>query len=616
MSTVVGFDFGTTNSVMSIVVGGRSIPLLEDGMPHPSVVCYQGNQVTVGRKAKLKLASADKGVIGNIVKSPKTLLGKQSVEVDGHTYSPKDVVRDIVRYVREHAIASPTVTSETFERAVVTIPIDMNGERRRELRQACRMAGLGVVQFVHEPLAALYGHLRTQPDFENELRRLNRQMILVFDWGGGTLDLTLCRIEDGMLVQVKNEGCSEVGGDIIDDILVNEIERLELAARNINIPVGIQVGARARLRAAAEAAKVQLSSKESHSLLLTDYFASDAGDADIMLRLTRGDFEACIASKVDQGVRRIDALLSKANVDPASIQLCLATGGMVNIPLIQSRLLELFGSRRVQVSTRGSTIISEGAAWIAHDKARLSLSKNIELLVARQAYFPLLKAGCLMPREGDVHAPPPISMYCVDPTDGVAKFQICVPNRPGRSVQVTDDRDVLGVLTIAVASELQPLLERLYVKLAVDEDLVLHVSAESTVANSVDKTEIYNLEFGLEVFSRDEQDDEKDDGYVPPKVVTKRPTNGGVMVRANISERKDDLSLVPGEVLAPYAREYFGWAAGYFDPARGPAPISDLEKRMYQACAMCGKIRCECSAIRTRGYKPEPPKIPQLTNLG
>ena len=604
MSTVVGFDFGTTNSVMSIVVGGRSIPILEDGMPHPSVVCYQGSQITVGRKAKQRLTSADKGVIGNIVKSPKTLLGRQSVEVDGHTYSPKEVVRDIVRYVRMHANESKTTSNESFERAVVTIPIDMNGERRRELREACRMAGLAVVQFVHEPLAALYGHLRTQPDFENELRRLNRQLILVFDWGGGTLDLTLCRIEDGMLVQIKNAGCSEVGGDVIDDMLVNEIERLELASRNIAHEVGVQVGAKSRLRAAAEAAKVQLSSKDSHSLLLTDYFSSDAGNTDIMLRLNRGDVEACISSKIDQGMRRIDALLASANVDPASIRLCLATGGMVNMPLIQSRLLELFGSGRVQVSTRGSTIISEGAAWIAHDKARLSLAKNIEMLVARQAYFPLLKAGSLMPREGEVHAPGQISMYCVDPTDGVAKLQVCSPIRTGRNVQVTDDREILGVLSIQVANELPPLHERLYVKVSVDEDLVLEVQAVSTIANSVDTTEIFNLEFGLEVLPRDAHSTYSQDDEAFPALESGKNSRGAVLLRANISERNDDLSLIPGEVLAPYAREHYGFASGYFDPARTPPKISNFEKCMYQPCAICQKIRCECASIRA-GRKSE-----------
>ena len=272
------------------------------------------------------------------------------------------------------------------------------------------------------------------------------------------------------------------------------------------------------------------------------------------------------------------------------------------MPLIQSRLLELFGPRRVQVSTRGSTIISEGAAWIAHDKARLSLSKNIELLVARQAYFPLLKAGSLMPREGQVHAPGQISMYCVDPTDGIAKFQVCAPNRTGRNVQVTDDREILGVLSIQVASEVPPLHERLHVRVAVDEDLVLKVYAESTIANSVDMTEIFNLEFGLEVLPQGERQSYPEDDEAFHSTESEKHSHGAVLVRANISERNDDLSLIPGEVLAPYSREYFSFAAGYFDPERRPAKISDFEKRTYQLCAVCRKIRCECAAIRARGH--------------
>ena len=144
--SIVGFDFGTTNSVISFISGEKAVALLEDGYPHPSVVSYRGGEVVVGRKAKEELINASAGVSGSIVKSPKTMLGRNSVTVGGHTFSPQTVVKDVVAHVMAHAQRSPEAkgTNQKFDRAVVTIPIDMNGERRRDLRDACRMAGMSV----------------------------------------------------------------------------------------------------------------------------------------------------------------------------------------------------------------------------------------------------------------------------------------------------------------------------------------------------------------------------------------------------------------------------------------------------------------------------------------
>lgn len=593
MSEIVGFDFGTTNSVMSVVVGNRCISLLDDKMPHPSVVCYQGNQVIVGRKAKEQLGNAGRGVVGNIVKSPKTMLGLERVNVDGHTYSPRRVVADVVGHVRRDALRQ--VPEAAFDRAVVTIPVDMDGARRRELREACRIAGLNIAQFVHEPLAALYGHLRGHTDFEGTWRRLNRKLILVFDWGGGTLDLTLCRVVDGMLVQMRNLGISDVGGDVLDDMLVHEVERLALSERGIARAVGHQVGARPRLRTAAETAKVALSSKDVHTILVTDYFRKEAGDTDIALRLKRKQLEACLDEAVHRGVDQIHLLLEGARIDSSAIEMCLATGGMVNMPLIQARLHEIFGPQRVHVSERGNSVISEGAAWIAHDRARLNVACNIEVMVARQTYFPVIKAGSPMPREGEVRRQE-FSMYCVDPRDGVAKFLICAPKRRGRAVQTSDQRDVIGTLAVDVSKDLAPFRERLALSMTIDENLILHAEASSTIERGADRVEIHTLEFGLVVGgnadSEPSLDDSDEAGDASP------PEPGGVLIRANVSDREADMSLVPGELMKeinPY----------YFDRRRDPPEIQNFEKLTYQPCAECRKVRCVCAAVRA-GLLPPP----------
>lgn len=209
---VIGFDFGTTNSLISVVRGERTINYLDDeGRPIPSVVCYEGQRKIVGREAKERLAQAGLGIQGNIVRSPKLLLGRDSVFIEGTERSPVDIVAEVVRHVLHQAKTGRRGRDlGDISGAVVTIPVNMLGYRRRALRDAFRLAGLSIVQFVHEPLAALYGYFRSQ-GLQAMLRRYDRKLILIFDWGGGTLDLTLCRLMDNMAVQIMNDGTDEVG---------------------------------------------------------------------------------------------------------------------------------------------------------------------------------------------------------------------------------------------------------------------------------------------------------------------------------------------------------------------------------------------------------------------
>lgn len=591
MSRVIGFDFGTTNSLISIVEGARCIPILDAGnsLPHPSVLCYQGDQIIVGRKAKERLSTSGIGVIGNIVRSPKSLLGKNKEFVEGVARSPKEMVAEIVRFVKADAqLQQPG----DYDSAVVTIPVDMNGPRRKDLREAFHMAGINIVQFIHEPLAALYGHLRSKENFQEELQRLNRELVLVFDWGGGTLDLTLCQIVDGMLVQILNDGCSNVGGDVLDEIIRNEIVQRCLKSRNVESELPIQADAKQRLLDRAERAKIELSNKENAVVFVSDYFQTDKYDVDIEYSLGRQEMESIVNEKIDIGIQRIHSLFEKAGISSASIALCLATGGIVSMPIIKSRLREIFGPQRLNVSERGNTIISEGAAWIAHDKANLTLAKNVELLVARNSYFPIIKAGVKMPREGKVQRTEQLSLYCTDPRDGVAKFQIMAPIKPGRNIQKTDPRDTLNSLSIMVDNKAQPFFERLELQINIDENLILNACAMSSIKRDEDRVEIHNLEFGLDLplthgFSNKYE-------AIDINGMSGGHNHGSVSLRSNITppDVKSD-SLVPGELL--YESNPF-----YFDRRHIIPEIQTLEKLYYQPCSICGRSSnhsdCHCAS--------------------
>ena len=425
--TVVGFDFGTTNSLISLVRGGRTINFLdEDQRPIPSVVCYEGAQTIVGREARERLAQAGLGIHGNIIRSPKMFLGRESVFVEGTERHPVQIVADVVEHVRRTALGRKDLDSVSG--AVVTIPVDMLGYQRRALRDAFRLADIPIVQFVHEPLAALYGFFRTR-DLDTTLRRYDRKLILVFDWGGGTLDLTLCRLADNTILQLMNDGTEEVGGDVFDQTLMNRLVRDIRYLRDIDADIRTHQGAEARLLDRCERAKIDLSSRSRVTIYLSSFFR-DIPEEEFDYDLDQRELEEIVQPLVDKGLTRITQLLDDAGYSPEQVALCLATGGMSNMPTIRRRLHELFGPERVHIPDDTATLIAEGAAWIAADRTGLHLAKNVELELARNSYLPLVKSGTAMPREGEIQRHP-FHLYCTDPRDGVAKFRICTPKRPG-----------------------------------------------------------------------------------------------------------------------------------------------------------------------------------------
>ena len=584
---IIGFDFGTTNSLISVVRGKKTINFLDDeGRPVPSVVCYEGARKIVGREAKERVAQAGLGVQGNIVRSPKMCLGNDGIFVKGVERSPVDIVADVVRHVFDTAKRRRDLDLGNVAGAVVTIPVDMDGRRRRALREAFRQANLRIVQFVHEPLAALYGLFRKRA-LRTMVRRYEGKLILVFDWGGGTLDLTLCRLNRGMAVQLTNDGTDEVGGDVFDETLLNHVVQKILGSRGLDNGGDIQPGAKERLLHRCEESKIALSSRSGVEIYVPNFLRSPEED-DINYTLSQSEFEDVAMPLLDKGFRRITNILERADFSPEQVGLCVATGGMSNMPAVRRRLHELFGPERVEIPDGTATLIAEGAAWIASDKIRLHLAKNVELLLARNSYLPLVKAGTAMPRDGEVQKNP-FHLYCTDPRDGVAKFQICSPKRTGEHVLPNDPRTNLDIVTVAVDRKAQPFQERLELDIEIDDDLVLGAHARSLNAKDQDRREIHDLEFGL-VFPVDAPTEarEKSEPILPEQAAS-----GAMTVRANVSNRKDP-RLIPGELLCKCRASNFG------DTIHHPSIEQDVERLYYEPCAHCQRSSndplCRCDS--------------------
>lgn len=588
--TVVGFDFGTTNSLISVVVGDRVIDVVDpdDGLPFPSVVRYEGARTLVGREAKESLDSIGVGVHGNTVMSPKFLLGDQSVHVGGVERSPIDIVHDVVTHVKTEALRSPRASSlDGVTQAVVTIPVNMAGPRRAALRDAFRRADIGITQFVHEPLAALYGYFRSSPDMAALQRQYNHRYLLVVDWGGGTLDLTLCRLDGGRITQIRNNGSDEVGGDRFDEAIRNGVIERFTKETGVGLDSDVHPDARTRLLHDAETNKIALSTRSAVTFYRQGFFREP--DATLEYRLTREVMEEMTSDLVRTGVSGITQLLDSAGIGPSQVALCLVTGGMASMPIIRSRLNELFGPQRVEVPDNSATLIAQGAAWVAHDRQRLRLARTIEIELARASYLPVLPADTEMPIEREVKRKT-YSLYCVDPRDGTAKFQLCTPKRTGPHAQASDARDPLGTIVVAVDSNARPFRERLELELSIDDDMILHARAASSDLGDRSEAQFHDLEFGISLHGAADGDDGSRLPFDDGSDHQRQP--GDLVVRSNIASDVDN-ALVPGELLRSYLPSYFRRDAR-------PPQIQIEEWLYYQPCAVCGRRSsdrtCHCAS--------------------
>ena len=604
--SMVGFDFGTTNSLISIIDrNSDAIHFLDErNRPIPSAAGYEGTRKILGRDAKERLAEAGLGIHGNIVRSPKKYLGQESITIDGAQRDPVDIVADVVRHVCEVATYGGR-TLDAVTSAVVTVPVDMEGHKRRAMREAFAQAGVRIAQFVHEPFAALYGFFR-RGDLSANLEHYAGKLVLVFDWGGGTLDLTLCRIIGDTVVQVMNDGTDEVGDDVFDETIMQRILTKVTQEKGFGDEIEFQPGAKERLLEACERAKIALSGRASAEVYVGNFFRSTDSD-DLHYTLSKEEFEKAVRTLLNKGFARIEKVLADAGFGHEQVELYLATGGMSNMPTVRERLHTSFGPQRVSVPDETATLIAEGAARIAADNASLHLAKNVELELARSSYLPLLKAGTRMPRGGTMTRPENFHLYCTDPRDGKAKFQICAPRRAGRKVRPNEPRTCLETMTVKVDAKALKFQERLELTVQVDENLILHAHAHSLNRRDDDRCEIHNLEFGLRLRNIEGGANDGEEAEPAEDEENDQSTAAGaLMVRANVTNVEDP-AKIPGEYL-------YQLDPGYFDVRRRPPEEQNLEKLYYQPCSVCGRASndpaCKCASAlyddRHEGHGPTP----------
>lgn len=617
--TIFGIDFGTTNSLAAVAVGGRVLPLVDQvsRRPHPSVIWYRGSDVVVGHEARQNMDITESGAPAGFVRSPKMSLRRDGpIFVDGRSVEPTDAVAEVLGHLKADAAkARGSASGHDLTRAVFTIPVDFGGPERRYLREAARKAGIGVVQFVHEPVAALYAYLRSQPDLGRELARLEGRSILVFDWGGGTLDLTLCRISGGAIMQVKNLGDNEVGGDKFDAKLRNYLRENHSTKYNVaDVTALEQPGMAAKLLHQCEILKIHLSDPKTdiEDVIVRNYLKGDDSSKNLTASVTRSELEDLSAGIVSSGLARIDEILDQANLTYQDVELCLATGGMVNMPAIRDGLTERFVGR-VPKLPDGDRIIAEGAAWIANDGLRLTLSKPIEILVAdtsgRGTYHSLVDAGWILPIENETQNVANTRLFCVDPREGYAIVEVAKPVKLGK-VSPSDPRHSLCVVKARVDANAAPLLERIECNLQIDHDYIARVTLRSTGRNVEAFEEFYDLEFGLSmantVMSSSEGNETGGRNSSVPIGHIKALAHGNLFQRTNVARlnrhgemQRDLWKYVPGDLVDR-------WQPNYFDTRNNAVTSRQLEEHnFYLPCSRCkrliSQINCEGPVEGCRG---------------
>lgn len=485
-----GIDFGTTNSVaVAATRQGTIRPMLdrETGAPHPSVVWYGPERVVVGYDAKRNMHGFGSQIGHRFVRSVKKELGRgQALEILGDRVPTWRIAAEVFGHLRRHA---RDTRGEAIDEAVVTVPVLFDGLMRGDIRRAAGAAGIRVTTFVHEPFAAVVGYAHSRG---YSLEELPSELILVFDWGGGTLDITLTRSEAGRVEELATGGLLNAAGDRFDEHLqqwgvARMMDRLGTRPGEV-APKGRQ---RDRLLLESERVKIRLSSSAEETMNVASLAEVDGREVDMDEPVHRTDFEALIRDEVLDAMGEVHRVLNDARVDPTDVDRALLIGGSSEIPLLQHEMQKLFGVRAESLREQSQTIIAEGAAIVAQRGYQPFLTRPVQIALADGSQLTVFDRDTLVPIPGAKQ----LTLYCTDPRDGVAHLVITEQVRADERGS-TRQQEVLSV-------PVNPGLprpynhERVHASFEIDQDLVLHARAWGASQQEVVEARVADLTFGL-----------------------------------------------------------------------------------------------------------------------
>ncbi len=346
MSKVIGIDLGTTNSVVAVLEGGepKVIENAEGNRTTPSVVSFKNDERQVGEVAKRQAITNP-----NTIMSIKRHMGTDHTEkIDDKQYTPQEISAMILQNLKETA---EKYLGEKVSKAVVTVPAYFNDSERQATKDAGRIAGLEVERIINEPTAAAlaYGLDKQEKD----------QKVLVFDLGGGTFDVSIMELGDGVFEVLSTSGDNRLGGDDFDDVVMDFLVQ-EFKKEN-GIDLSKDKMAMQRIKDAAEKAKKDLSGVTSTSISLPFISAGDAGPLHLETTLTRAKFDDLTSSLVERTMIPLRQAIKDADVAKNEIDEVLLVGGSTRIPAVQAAVEKETG-KAPNRSVNPDEVVAMGAA--------------------------------------------------------------------------------------------------------------------------------------------------------------------------------------------------------------------------------------------------------------
>ena len=349
MARAVGIDLGTTNSVVSVLEGGEAtvIANAEGQRTTPSVVAFAKNgEVLVGEVAKRQAVTN----VDRTIRSVKRHMGTDwSVDIDDKKYTAQEISARVLMKLKRDAEA---YLGETITDAVITVPAYFEDAQRQATKEAGEIAGLNVLRIVNEPTAAAlaYGLDKGESD----------QTILVFDLGGGTFDVSLLEIGEGVVEVKATSGDNHLGGDDWDQRIVDHLVKQFQNGHGVDL--GKDRMALQRLREGAEKAKIELSSSTETTINLPYITASDAGPLHLDEKLTRSQFQQLTSDLLDRTKAPFQSVLRDAGIDVSGIDHVVLVGGSTRMPAVVDVVKELTGGKEPNKGVNPDEVVAIGAS--------------------------------------------------------------------------------------------------------------------------------------------------------------------------------------------------------------------------------------------------------------